>query len=69
MMGCQGGNIPAVSGGGNVSVQYDGPMDPGMYYQFRATSWRAPGGTPGPASNTEDLRGVFYVDAGAMMMP
>jgi hypothetical protein len=69
MMGCQGGNIPSVSGGGNVKVQYDGPMEPGMYYQFRATSWRTPGGQPGPASNTEDLRGVFYVDAAAMMMP
>jgi hypothetical protein len=37
-------------------------MVPGMYYQFRATSWRMPGGTAGPISNTEDLRGVFYVD-------
>lgn len=63
---CTGGSIPAVSGSEKVSVQYDGPMEPGMYYQFRATSWRAPGGQPGPASNTEDLRGVFYVDAAAM---
>jgi hypothetical protein len=37
-------------------------MEPGMYYQFRATAWRAPGGVPGPISTTEDLRGVFYVD-------
>ncbi|UQA58353.1 carboxypeptidase-like regulatory domain-containing protein [Polyangium aurulentum] len=66
MLKCTGGNIPGVSGSEKVSVQYDGPMEPGMYYQFRATSWRAPGGEPGPASNTEDLRGVFYVDAGAM---
>lgn len=62
MMGCDGGNIPAVSGQSNVSVAYDGPMEPGMYYQFRATSWRSSGGMPGPIANTEDLRGVFYVD-------
>ena len=52
--------VPAVNGG-NVSVTYDGPaLQKGMYYQFRATSWRTPGGTPGPISQTEDLRGVFY---------
>jgi len=61
-MDCAGGNIPGVSGQPNVSVMYGGPMDPGMYYQFRATAWRAAGGAPGPISNTEDLRGVFYVD-------
>ena len=44
------------------AVPYGGPMEPGMYYQFRATSWRTPGGMPGPISTTEDLRGVFYVD-------
>jgi hypothetical protein len=59
--GCDGPNIPSQSGGAMVSVPYGGPMDPGMYYQFRATSWRAPGGKPGPISTTEDLRGVFYV--------
>ncbi len=62
MTGCDGPNVPSVSGGGNVTVPYGGPMEPGMYYQFRATSWRAPGGTPGPIATTEDLRGVFYVD-------
>lgn len=62
MMNCDGGNLPAVSGGGNVTVPYAGPMEPGMYYQFRATAWRQAGGTPSPISNTEDLRGVFYVD-------
>jgi hypothetical protein len=59
-MGC-GPNVPA-GGGSNVSVPYEGPLDTGMYYQFRATSWRSPGGVPGPISQTEDLRGVFYVD-------
>jgi len=63
MPNCQGGNIPGVSGQPNVSVAYDGPFEPGMYYQFRATSWRSTGGGSGPISNTEDLRGVFYVDA------
>lgn len=62
MMGCDGPSIPGVSGAPTVSVPYGGPMDPGMYYQFRATSWRSPGGKPGPIANTEDLRGVFYVD-------
>jgi hypothetical protein len=59
MIGCDGPNVPAVSGGGNVTVPYGGPLDPGMYYQFRATSWRM----GGPISNTEDLLGVFYVEA------
>lgn len=58
---CDGPNVPKVSGGGNVSVPYGGPLEKGMYYQFRATSWRAPGGMPGPISTTEDLRGVFFV--------
>jgi hypothetical protein len=62
MMGCDGPNVPGVSGKTEVSVMYGGPMEPGMYYQFRATSWRSPGGSPGPAATTEDLRGVFYVD-------
>jgi hypothetical protein len=38
---------------------YLGPLDPGMYYQFRATSLGM-GGTC-PRSRTEDLRGVFFV--------
>ena len=60
--GCDGPNLPSVSGGGGtVSVLYGGPLDAGMYYQFRATSWRSPGGNIGPISATEDLRGVFYV--------
>jgi len=51
-----GGALPSVSGSPTVTVTYDGPLDPGMYYQFRATSWR---GTS-PISSTEDLRGVFF---------
>ncbi len=65
MMGCDGGNIPSVSGGGEVTVTYDGPLEAGMYYQFRATSWRQSGNQPaGPISQTEDLRGVFFVPGG-----
>lgn len=60
MADCDGPNIPGVSGAEVVSVPYEGPLDPGMYYQFRATSWRAPGGNAGPIATTEDLRGVFF---------
>lgn len=58
MAGCAGGPVPGVSGGNEVSVTYAGPLDPGMYYQFRATSIKK----GGPISTTEDLRGVFYVE-------
>lgn len=58
------GMVPGVSGGDEVSVTYGGPaLEAGMYYQFRATSWRQPGmQQPGAISTTEDLRGVFYVE-------
>lgn len=52
--------IPSVSGGGAVSVQYGGPaLTPGMYYRFQATSWKDGNPAPSPISRTEDLRGVF----------
>lgn len=55
-------DVAAVSGGGDASVPYEGPaLEPGMYYQWRATAWRSPGGTPGPIAKTEDLRGVFFL--------
>lgn len=57
-------NLPAVSGSSTVSVQYEGPLEPGMYYQFRATSWRQVASQPASiVSSTEDLRGVFYLPA------
>jgi hypothetical protein len=59
--GCDEAEVPEVNGG-DVSVPYGGPLEPGMYYQFRATSWREPGGGPTPISQTEDLRGVFFVE-------
>jgi len=55
-------HVVAQSGVSEVSVQYAGPMERGMYYQFRVTSWRSPGGkNPAPISASEDLRGVFYM--------
>jgi hypothetical protein len=50
--------LPAVSGPPTVTVLYEGPLEPGMYYQFRATSLSQLGA---PLSRTEDLRGVFFV--------
>jgi hypothetical protein len=53
-------NLPRVTGSENVTVEYGGELlQPGMYYQFRVTSWR----DSGPISQTEDLLGVFYTPA------
>lgn len=38
------------------TAEYDGPFEPGMYYQFRATSHRM----DSAQTSTEFLRGVFY---------
>ena len=43
--------------GDNPAVPYGGPLETGMYYQFRVTSMK--NGTP--ISRTEDLLGVFYL--------
>lgn len=53
--------VPKVSGSEQVDLTYEGPaLVPGMFYQFRATSFREqPGGEVLYASRTEDLRGVF----------
>jgi hypothetical protein len=56
-------DVPGVSGSGEVSVPYAGPMELGMYYQFRATSIRENPNKTSPISRTEDLRGVFVVGA------
>jgi hypothetical protein len=45
----------------NPNVLYAGPLDKGMFYQFKATSLRNTNSGPVPISNTEDLRGVFYM--------
>lgn len=50
-------DVPPVSGDKNVTVEYGGDaLEPGMLYQFRATSIKNSGA---PISRTEDLRGVF----------
>ncbi len=53
-------NVPAdvAPGSGEVVRAYEGPMELGMYYQFKVTSM---GNSGGPISTTEDLRGVFYI--------
>ena len=44
----------------DVEVTYAGPaLEPGMYYQFRATSYDGGGVS---LSSTEDLRGVFWYE-------
>jgi hypothetical protein len=48
--------IPGTSGT-NPQVQYAGPMLPGMYYQWRATSIS---NNNCNISRTEDLKGVFF---------
>ena len=56
--------VPSVSGNKQVTLDYEGPLDPGMYYQFRVSSWSESGnGEAAPLSNTEDLRGVFFLPA------
>jgi hypothetical protein len=62
--------VPGVTSG-NPSVTYntDGtgagtaqPLEPGMFYQFRATAKRTSGGGKVcETSQTEDLKGVFYL--------
>lgn len=57
-------NLPSVSGSATATVQYEGPLEPGMYYQFRVQSWSEQGnGDSSPISNSEDLRGVFFLPA------
>lgn len=53
--------VPKVSGSPTVTVNYAGPaLETGMYYQFRATSIK----NVVPISNTEDLKGVFFLNPG-----
>jgi hypothetical protein len=61
LTGCDGPRLEGVSGSTTVSVPYDGPLESGMYYQFRATSWRSTAAGATAMSSTEDLRGVFFV--------
>ena len=53
--------IGPVSGAASVEVTYAGPLlEEGMFYQFKAASFRVKKGTRTLISTTEDLRGVFY---------
>ncbi|MBC8070825.1 MAG: hypothetical protein IAG13_21035, partial [Deltaproteobacteria bacterium] len=54
-------DVPRVTGNAEVEVAYGGPLEPGMYYQFRATSFRGDDDERTAISRTEDLRGVFVV--------
>jgi hypothetical protein len=52
--------VARVTGAPNVEVEYGGDaLVSGMYYQFRATSFRDRQGDATAISRTEDLRGVF----------
>lgn len=51
--------IGPAGGNRNIEVAYEGPLDEGMYYQFRATAYRK----GAPISTTENLKGVFYTEA------
>lgn len=56
-------DIASVSGAKTVSQAYEGPdLVPGLYYQFRAYSWKSDGKSGGRTriSMTEDLKGVFF---------
>jgi len=49
------------SGTETITLPYGGPaLEVGMFYQFRATSFRERNGPRTPISTTEGLRGVFY---------
>jgi hypothetical protein len=50
-------------GNSAIEVPYEGPaLEPGMVYQFRATSLNDAQGELVPLSRTEDLRGLFQLD-------
>lgn len=55
--------VEGVTGSATVTLGYGGPaLEPGMYYQFRATSFRQQNENTDRTyiSRTEDLRGVFF---------
>ncbi len=53
--------VGSVSGADVVTHTYAGPaLEVGMFYQFRATSFREKTGIRTAISRTEDLRGVFF---------
>ncbi len=53
--------IGPVSGSSTVAHTYAGPpLEAGLFYQFRATSFREKNDKRTAISRTEDLRGVFF---------
>lgn len=55
--------IGPISGEVTVAHTYAGPpLEPGMFYQFRATSFREKNGLRTAISATEDLMGVFQLE-------
>ena len=57
--------MPSVSGSVTVTYTYDGPaLESGMFYQFKATSFRDKNGVRTNISSTEDLKGVFQYVSG-----
>jgi hypothetical protein len=62
--------LGSVSGSATVSLTYAGPpLEIGMFYQFKVTSFRERNGPRTAISTTEDLRGVFYYLGNTMPMP
>lgn len=52
-------DVDRVTGSETVSTRWDGPLAPGMLYQFRVASYREGNDGRRYISMTEDLRGVF----------
>lgn len=53
-------DLPSVTGNEHVTVTYDGPaLKKGMYYQFKAFSFREKSSTRTYISATEEIAGVF----------
>ena len=53
--------IGPTTGSAMVTHTYAGPaLQVGMFYQFRATSFREVNGQRTSISTTEDLKGVFF---------
>jgi len=62
--------IASISGVETVMHTYAGPaLEIGMFYQFRATSFRERNGPRTAISTTEDLKGVFYYLGDAAAAP
>ena len=62
--------LGSVSGSETITLTYAGPrLEIGMFYQFKATSFRERKGPRTAISTTEGLRGVFYYLGNATPVP